>query len=1037
MQRSWWRRWLWCAMAVGGAASALDIEWVRTTGQWPVDTPPLVADIDGDGRTELIALNRGGQVLVWAIDGSDISQDQEGIRGRFPEGQWTSSPVLIESPDGPVLVACNGDGVVTALGPDFKVRWNVQLPGKTTWGRATPAVILSAASSPLLCYMDTSGTLTAVTASGGVAWSVPGTSPGGPAPTSVAGPDGRAYILAPLGTGLARVTPDGTVDWRVEIAQSDAPHLAAPPAGVPAPHVRSRVHVLDVQGRQVGLCLAGGGLVAAFDLENGDTLWRTQLPSDVDSALAVLERPGEEPLILCAGLFGNLYALSVDGRREWTHEYRAKARGGLLIADADGDGDAEILFPTYAQHVLVFDEKGYLVDDFRVNGSANPSTVLPVDSARGRRDVLVTTSSLLAYRLRPSVAHTPYKPVPDTGDVRLSRGGSRMENPAGRFVSVHVTAQRESGVALSGVMTTRSYAELAAPRDGADGLTSARAIVRDAHGQVLVESEWSPPSETPPVDALRLEDAYGSGSALTHDTPHLSLYVGEVGQVALRVPSGLGPNALAPENGPARVRVHLDTPVDAEGNAFGGAFYIYAMVEVGTLNGATPHSDVPRLNANRERVLDALVPLSSSGVLDVPRPEGARLWVSVDAHGARPGRYAGKLVLTFLPGGDTAGEVPLDIEVLPLAMPERFPLTLCTWDYVPNKWYPDHTAEVLDDMRRHGVDVFPRGAVPAATVDAEGNLHMDWTPLDVELARLEGRGVILFQIGHPPIGFASPVDETAKRKAELAYLRAFRVYLKGKGWDYDDYAFYPTDEPGLNYQNETTHALIDAAKLFREADPRLRVYTDPVPTLSWSLFKEIQPLIDVWCPNMRQVTGLLAGDPRIAAIMASGNPVWSYECVAQVKSLSPLRYNRANAWRAGYFGLDGIGFWTHSQTQKDMWYPSDDEYALVYPGDLPVPSVRWEAVRDGLEDHAAIVMLQDAIARHRSAGTRLDEAARADEALRIAYNDIMELSDAAFVESRDYLAQGDRCIWHTDADAETYRHHRAAIARWTLALGTP
>ena len=101
--------------------------------------------------------------------------------------------------------------------------------------------------------------------------------------------------------------------------------------------------------------------------------------------------------------------------------------------------------------------------------------------------------------------------------------------------------------------------------------------------------------------------------------------------------------------------------------------------------------------------------------------------------------------------------------------------------------------------------------------------------------------------------------------------------------------------------------LLDAGKLFREADPKLRTYTDPVPGLSWKDFERIEPLVDVWAPNMRLVSGLLSGDPRIQRIMNAGS-VWSYECVGEVKSLSPLRYNRGNAWRAKFFGLSGIGF---------------------------------------------------------------------------------------------------------------------------------
>ena len=58
----------------------------------------------------------------------------------------------------------------------------------------------------------------------------------------------------------------------------------------------------------------------------------------------------------------------------------------------------------------------------------------------------------------------------------------------------------------------------------------------------------------------------------------------------------------------------------------------------------------------------------------------------------------------------------------------------------------------------------------------------------------------------------------------------------------------------------------------------------------------------------------------------------------------------------------------------------------------------------------------------------------AEETLRIALRDVMELSDEAFTESRDFLRAGDRVIAHTQTDVELFRRHRAEIARLTLAL---
>jgi hypothetical protein len=307
--------------------------------------------------------------------------------------------------------------------------------------------------------------------------------------------------------------------------------------------------------------------------------------------------------------------------------------------------------------------------------------------------------------------------------------------------------------------------------------------------------------------------------------------------------------------------------------------------------------------------------------------------------------------------------------------------------------------------------------------------------LDAELDRLQGRGKILFHLDHPPLEFAVKKPDAEKRPTEVAYILALRDHLREHGWGYEDYAFYLLDEPGLDY-GPNVAILVDAGRLFREADPRLRTYTDPVAGLSWKDFERIEPLVDVWAPNMRLVSGLLSGDPRIKRIMTA-RTVWSYECISQVKSLSPLRYNRANAWRAKFFGLSGIGFWTHSTADVDLWFPGktiNDEYCLVYPGDLPTPSVRWEAVLDGLEDVSAIALLEQAIQRNRQAGKRLELVQEAEGTLQIALRDVLELSDEAFTESRDFLRQGDRVLAHTWTDVETFRRHRAEIARLTLAL---
>ena len=119
-------------------------------------------------------------------------------------------------------------------------------------------------------------------------------------------------------------------------------------------------------------------------------------------------------------------------------------------------------------------------------------------------------------------------------------------------------------------------------------------------------------------------------------------------------------------------------------------------------------------------------------------------------------------------------------------------------------------------MSRHGVNVFPRSTIPPAREANSGKLVIDWAVLDVELNRLQGRGKIFPHLNHPPVQFAGKKTDEEKRPVGLEYIRSFRDHLRERGWEYDDYAFHPLDEPGLDY-GPNVAILVDAGKLFPSA----------------------------------------------------------------------------------------------------------------------------------------------------------------------------------------------------------------------------
>jgi len=103
-------------------------------------------------------------------------------------------------------------------------------------------------------------------------------------------------------------------------------------------------------------------------------------------------------------------------------------------------------------------------------------------------------------------------------------------------------------------------------------------------------------------------------------------------------------------------------------------------------------------------------------------------------------------------------------------------------------------------------------------------------------------------------------------------------------------------------------------------------------------------------------------EPGFRIMRESGHPIWAYEC-GSGKGVLPAK-NRTLPWRAWRHRLDGIGFWSYAAVYGDYWDDFDlglPDWAKVYPDPVgrPVPSKRWEAWREGLEDYLLLRMFEE------------------------------------------------------------------------------
>lgn len=123
-----------------------------------------------------------------------------------------------------------------------------------------------------------------------------------------------------------------------------------------------------------------------------------------------------------------------------------------------------------------------------------------------------------------------------------------------------------------------------------------------------------------------------------------------------------------------------------------------------------------------------------------------------------------------------------------------------------------------------------------------------------------------------------------------------------------------------------------------------------------------------------------------------------------LSSRSPYGGYRLSPWKAFERGATGCGFWCYAVgdqwRNRDMWREPSSLYAVIYtlegaPPDISraekiIPSRRWEAWREGVEDYTWLWLLRQRGQDDPTARRTVDEAVRAV----LAEPDDLALADA-------------------------------------------
>jgi len=186
------------------------------------------------------------------------------------------------------------------------------------------------------------------------------------------------------------------------------------------------------------------------------------------------------------------------------------------------------------------------------------------------------------------------------------------------------------------------------------------------------------------------------------------------------------------------------------------------------------------------------------------------------------------------------------------------------------------------------------------------------------------------------------------------FLPALQQHLEEQGW-VDSYVQHLADEP-IDANAESYRRLADLVKRYA---PRLR-------RIDATMTPNVQGCLEIWVPVLDQFDGNMAFYQQR---MKAGDEVWFYTCLGPVGRY-PNRFIdfsllkvRLLHWLNFKYGLSGYLHWGYNHWTDDpfndtqpMWshgapLPAGD-MCIVYPGPKgPIESLRYEAMRDGVEDY--------------------------------------------------------------------------------------
>lgn len=376
-------------------------------------------------------------------------------------------------------------------------------------------------------------------------------------------------------------------------------------------------------------------------------------------------------------------------------------------------------------------------------------------------------------------------------------------------------------------------------------------------------------------------------------------------------------------------------------------------------------------------------PIPGHTPFEAPAGQNSPLWVTVYVAPKTPaGEYKGTIDITA--GGISKIVVPINLRVWGFELPSVSRLR--TAYGLSSGWVNKYQgASTLEQKRRltdlYNLDFFKHRIspyTPYANYDIKittenGNVKLDFNDFDIAIRKYFPlvNSFMLPRFGmFDDVGFGKGADAD---RMKIEYMRQVAEHLVAKGQLAKGYD-YIMDEP----EESQYDSIVQAATNVRMADERIKIL----------LTNQVEPKlvgsVDIWTPIMPKYD-----EERSKARQAAGEEVWWYICTwpkhpypNNFVDYTPI-HHRIMPWISWRYGVTGILYWETCYWQDNPWespmsYPDHRKWQwgngdghLLYPpvrkpsatfvDKGPVSSIRWEIIREGIEDYDYFCILKDEI----------------------------------------------------------------------------